>query len=63
MDTREQVFAVVLTNIALIQVQAIVVTFLASAFAMVLSWVPKGEIDWSHAALLCASGLTTYVFH
>jgi solute carrier family 41 len=59
MDTKEQIITVVISNVALIQVQAIVVTFLASAFAMVLAWVPKGQIDWGHAALLCASSLTT----
>lgn len=59
MDTKEQVVTVVVSNIALIQVQAIVVTFLASGFAMILAWVPRGEVDWGHAALLCASSLTT----
>uniref|UniRef100_A0AC34F140 SLC41A/MgtE integral membrane domain-containing protein n=1 Tax=Panagrolaimus sp. ES5 TaxID=591445 RepID=A0AC34F140_9BILA len=59
MDTKEQIVTVVFSNIALIQVQAIIVTFLASAFAMVLAWVPKGEVDWGHASLLCASSLTT----
>lgn len=42
MDTKEQIITVVISNIALIQVQAIVVTLLASAFAMILAWVPKG---------------------
>ena len=59
MDTKEQIVTVVISNVALIQVQAIVVTFLASAFAMILAWVPKGQVDWGHAALLCASSLTT----
>ncbi|KAE9553250.1 hypothetical protein FO519_003508, partial [Halicephalobus sp. NKZ332] len=59
MDSKEQIITVVVSNVALIQVQAIVVTFLASGFAMVLAWIPKGEIDWGHASLLCASSLTT----
>ncbi|CAD5219782.1 unnamed protein product [Bursaphelenchus okinawaensis] len=59
MDTKEQIKAVVISNMALLQTQAIVVTFLASGAAMVLAWVPRGEIDLSHAALLCASSLTT----
>jgi len=59
MDSKEQMVTVVVSNVALIQVQAIVVTFLASGFAMILAWIPRGEIDWGHAALLCASSLTT----
>ncbi|VBB27771.1 unnamed protein product [Acanthocheilonema viteae] len=101
---------IIITNLALIQVQAIVVAFLASGFAVTLAWIPKGQqslrvnaeingddlcsnlvnllsfvsveyiagkwrwikdgsrtktvdehfqIDWSHAAVLCASSLTT----
>ncbi|VDK80307.1 unnamed protein product [Litomosoides sigmodontis] len=50
---------IIIANVALIQVQAIVVAFLASGFAVILAWIPKGQIDWSHAALLCASSLTT----
>ena len=59
MDSKEQLITVVVSNVALIQVQAIVVTFLASGFAMILAWIPRGEIDWGHASLLCASSLTT----
>ncbi|OZC08143.1 divalent cation transporter, partial [Onchocerca flexuosa] len=50
---------VIIANLALIQVQAIVVAFLASGFAVMLAWIPKGQIDWSHACLLCASSLAT----
>ncbi|VDN01017.1 unnamed protein product [Thelazia callipaeda] len=59
MDSNESRWIVITANLSLIQVQAIVVAFLASAFAIVLAWIPKGQIDWSHAALLCASSLTT----
>ncbi|KHN81495.1 Solute carrier family 41 member 1 [Toxocara canis] len=59
MDTSESRWTVITTNLALIQVQAIVVAFLASSFAAVLAWIPKGQIDWAHVALLCASSLTT----
>jgi solute carrier family 41 len=45
--------------VALIQTQAIIVTFLASGAAMLLAWVPRGNMDFGHAALLCASSLTT----
>lgn len=42
-----------MTNIALIQIQAIIVTFLASGATMLLAWVPRGQIDLGHSALLC----------
>lgn len=50
---------VVFSNMALIQTQAIIVTFFASAAAIVLSWIPRGEINFQHASLLCASSLMT----
>ncbi|KAI6175958.1 Solute carrier family 41 member 1 [Aphelenchoides bicaudatus] len=59
MDTTEQILSVAVTNIALIQTQAIVVTFLACGSAVLLAWVPRGNLDFGHAALLCASSLTT----
>uniref|UniRef100_A0A0N5AT29 Divalent cation transporter n=1 Tax=Syphacia muris TaxID=451379 RepID=A0A0N5AT29_9BILA len=58
-DSATARWKVVTSNFALIQVQAIVVAFFASAFAMVLAWIPKGQIDWAHAAVLCASSLAT----
>lgn len=39
MDSTEQIISVAITNIALIQTQAIVVTFLAAGSAMLLAWV------------------------
>ncbi|KAI1733136.1 divalent cation transporter domain-containing protein [Ditylenchus destructor] len=59
MDTPQQIRAIVIANMALIQTQAIVVTFLASGAAITLSWIPRGELDLGHAALLCASSLAT----
>ncbi|RCN53307.1 divalent cation transporter [Ancylostoma caninum] len=59
LDNPTQRREVVLSNLALIQVQATVIAFLASAFAMALAWIPRGQLDWSHAALLCASSLAT----
>jgi hypothetical protein len=44
MDTREQQMRVICSNLALIQAQAIVVAFLASSLAVVLAWVPKGQV-------------------
>ncbi|WKY05709.1 hypothetical protein Q1695_006144 [Nippostrongylus brasiliensis] len=62
LDSAAQRREVVISNLALIQVQATVIAFLASAFAMVLAWVPRGQLDWSHASLLCASSLATACF-
>ncbi|TMS37716.1 hypothetical protein L596_004596 [Steinernema carpocapsae] len=59
MDTAEDRWSVIVSNLALIQTQAIVVAFLASSFAIVLAWIPQGKVDWAHASLLCASSLTT----
>ncbi|KAK0398132.1 hypothetical protein QR680_002443 [Steinernema hermaphroditum] len=59
MDNAKDRWTVIMSNLALIQTQAIVVAFLASSFAMVLAWIPRGHVDWAHASLLCASSLTT----
>lgn len=44
MDTKKQIKAIVIANIALIQAQAIVVTLLASAAAISFSWIPRGNV-------------------
>uniref|UniRef100_A0A915HRC0 SLC41A/MgtE integral membrane domain-containing protein n=1 Tax=Romanomermis culicivorax TaxID=13658 RepID=A0A915HRC0_ROMCU len=62
MDTQKERIKQVTTNLALIQVQAAVVAFLAAIFAVVLGWVPKGEFSWESALLLMASGLVTASF-
>ncbi|PAV57765.1 hypothetical protein WR25_11385 [Diploscapter pachys] len=59
LDSAQQRKEVIAANLALIQVQATVVAFLASAFAIALAWIPRGQLDWSHATLLCASSLAT----
>ena len=46
-------------NIALVQSQAAVVGFLAASFAILMDWLPEGNLDWSHATLLVASSLLT----
>lgn len=35
---------IIITNLALIQVQSIVVASLASGFAVILAWIPKGQV-------------------
>ncbi|KAL3120961.1 hypothetical protein niasHT_002589 [Heterodera trifolii] len=59
MESREQIYAIVVANIALIETQAIVVTFLATAAAMALSWIPRGQLDWGHSMLVGSAALTT----
>ncbi|CAO4374679.1 unnamed protein product [Caenorhabditis nigoni] len=59
MDSSKQRKDVIIANLALVQVQATVVAFLASAFAAALAFIPSGEIDWAHGALMCASSLAT----
>ena len=35
------------------------VGFLASTAAVVMGWIPDGELDWRHTLLLCASSVVT----
>lgn len=48
-----------IANLALIEAQAMVVAFLASIFAIVLGWIPKGSFFPEHALILCASSMIT----
>ncbi|KAG7472655.1 hypothetical protein MATL_G00110870 [Megalops atlanticus] len=59
MDSPGDMWKMVVGNLALIQVQATVVGFLASMAAVVFGWVPEGHFDLSHAVLLCASSVAT----
>jgi len=59
LDSFENQWKMSVGNIALVQSQAAVVGFLASAFAILMDWLPEGNIDWSHALLLVASSLLT----
>lgn len=44
LDSRGSRWIVIVSNLALVQVQAIVVAFLASSFAIILAWIPKGQV-------------------
>ncbi|XP_076469036.1 solute carrier family 41 member 1-like [Babylonia areolata] len=59
MDKRNEKIKMVFGNLALVQAQATVVGFLASMFAMVMGWIPKGLFPLDHALLLCASSMFT----
>ncbi|XP_029429148.1 solute carrier family 41 member 1 [Rhinatrema bivittatum] len=59
MDTAKEQWTMITGNMALIQVQATVVGFLASIAAVVFGWIPDGHFYVDHAVLLCASSVAT----
>lgn len=59
MDTKKTLMIMVMGNLALIQLQAIVVGLLASLTAMIFGWIPEGSWDMQHGALLCAAAILT----
>ncbi|OWK54072.1 Solute carrier family 41 member 1 [Lonchura striata] len=58
-DTPKELWKMITGNMALIQVQATVVGFLASIAAVVFGWIPDGHFSMDHAVLLCASSVAT----
>lgn len=59
MDTSKDMWKMIMGNLALIQVQATVVGFLASIAAVIFGWIPEGHFRLGHAVLLCASSVAT----
>ncbi|XP_064449994.1 solute carrier family 41 member 1 isoform X4 [Mirounga angustirostris] len=59
MDTPKELWRMITGNMALIQVQATVVGFLASIAAVVFGWIPDGHFSIPHAFLLCAGSVAT----
>ncbi|KAJ8400209.1 hypothetical protein AAFF_G00399030 [Aldrovandia affinis] len=59
MDTAKDMWKMIMGNLALIQVQATVVGFLASIAAVIFGWIPEGHFKIGHAVLLCASSVAT----
>ncbi|XP_026130859.1 solute carrier family 41 member 1-like [Carassius auratus] len=59
MDTAKDMWKMIMGNLALIQVQATVVGFLASIAAVIFGWIPEGNFKMDHAILLCASSVAT----
>ncbi|KAM9824358.1 solute carrier family 41 member 2 [Neosynchiropus ocellatus] len=59
MDSPIEKWNLIIGNLALKQVQATVVGFLAAVAAVVLGWIPEGKFQMSHAVLLCSSSVAT----
>lgn len=59
MDTASEQWLMIGGNLALVQVQAIVVGLLAALFSIVLGWVPLGKVNLLHGCMLCASSVIT----
>ncbi|XP_027248323.1 solute carrier family 41 member 2 isoform X2 [Cricetulus griseus] len=59
MDSPIEKWNLIIGNLALKQVQATVVGFLAAVAAIILGWIPEGKYYLSHSVLLCSSSVAT----
>uniref|UniRef100_A0A4W3IFA7 Solute carrier family 41 member n=1 Tax=Callorhinchus milii TaxID=7868 RepID=A0A4W3IFA7_CALMI len=59
MDSATEQWKLIACNMALKQMQATVVGFLAAVAAVVLGWIPEGHFRMNHAVLLCSSSVAT----
>ncbi|XP_073507656.1 solute carrier family 41 member 2 isoform X2 [Phyllobates terribilis] len=59
MDSPIEKWNLIIGNLALKQVQATVVGFLAAVAAVILGWIPEGKYRLDHAILLCSSSVVT----
>ncbi|KAG8439408.1 hypothetical protein GDO86_005573 [Hymenochirus boettgeri] len=59
MDSPIEKWNLIIGNLALKQVQATVVGFLAAVAAVILGWIPEGKYRLDHSILLCSSSVAT----
>uniref|UniRef100_A0A914WKI7 SLC41A/MgtE integral membrane domain-containing protein n=1 Tax=Plectus sambesii TaxID=2011161 RepID=A0A914WKI7_9BILA len=59
METREQQFKVLYSNMALLQIQSTCVAFFASVLALAITSIKNEKFDLAHATMLCATSMTT----
>ncbi|XP_055973201.1 solute carrier family 41 member 2 [Sorex fumeus] len=59
MDSPIEKWNLIIGNLALKQVQATVVGFLAAVAAIILGWIPEGKYYLDHSVLLCSSSVAT----
>lgn len=59
MDSKREIVHMVIGNIALVQVQATVASFIVSLFAMGIGAIISGSFEFDHALLLTASAMFT----
>lgn len=59
MTSRKEVIGMIIGNIALVQVQAIVASFLVALFAISVGAVMDGNFVYEHVVLLTASSMFT----
>ncbi|XP_032692401.1 solute carrier family 41 member 2 isoform X1 [Lontra canadensis] len=59
MDSPIEKWNLIIGNLALKQVQATVVGFLAAVAAVILGWIPEGKYYLDHSILLCSSSVAT----
>ncbi|XP_073180098.1 solute carrier family 41 member 2 isoform X2 [Lepidochelys kempii] len=59
MDSPIEKWNLIIGNLALKQVQATVVGFLAAVAAVTLGWIPEGKYRLDHSVLLCSSSVAT----
>lgn len=59
MTSRSDIIHMVVGNVALVQVQATVASFIVAVFAISVGGAMNGEFIWSHAVLMTASSMFT----
>ncbi|XP_045635946.1 solute carrier family 41 member 2 [Ursus americanus] len=59
MDSPIEKWNLIIGNLALKQVQATVVGFLAAVAAIILGWIPEGKSYLDHSVLLCSGSVAT----